>query len=128
VVCHVPLSGEDGFVLTLFRVGFGGIRPRESLILDALYPHLRNLFSARISPAETQSRRIWQVARDGALTPREEEILFCPCRRLSAREIADRLHMSRRTAEKHLENLYAKLRVTSRGEVRAQLLGERENS
>ena len=122
IVCHVPLSGADGFMLALYRAGSGGIRQKESATLDTLYPHLRNLFSARLSPTDALRRRVTYAARGVALTPREEEVLFLLCQRLSAREIAEQLHISRRTVEKHVEHVYAKLGVTDRHVVRAQLL------
>lgn len=48
------------------------------------------------------------------LSPREEEVLLLVRRGLSSAEIADVLCLSRRTVEKHLENIYCKLGVDNR--------------
>jgi DNA-binding CsgD family transcriptional regulator len=56
------------------------------------------------------------------LTAREEEVLREATRGLSSAEIADTLVISRRTVEKHLENIYGKLGVDSRGAAVARAL------
>lgn len=51
------------------------------------------------------------------LTPREEEVLELVADGLANREIAERLGISTRTAQKHLENLFKKLGVHDRTEL-----------
>jgi DNA-binding CsgD family transcriptional regulator len=56
------------------------------------------------------------------LTRRELEVAALAARNLSSREIADRLFLSVRTVDNHLQRVYAKLGVTSRDEL-ADALG-----
>ncbi|MFI8931728.1 LuxR C-terminal-related transcriptional regulator [Streptomyces sp. NPDC053474] len=56
-----------------------------------------------------------------ALTPREREVAALVARGLSNREIAERLVISKRTADTHVERILAKLDVTSRADVPAAL-------
>jgi DNA-binding CsgD family transcriptional regulator len=51
------------------------------------------------------------------LTPREGEITSLAARRLSNREIAERLVVSVRTVDNHLHSAYAKLGISGRGEL-----------
>lgn len=51
-----------------------------------------------------------------ALSERERAVLECLARGLPNRQIAERLHISPRTVERHCESLYAKLAVHSRTE------------
>jgi DNA-binding NarL/FixJ family response regulator len=48
------------------------------------------------------------------LTPREQEVLQLLARGLSNKEIAQRLTISPRTVNFHLDNIYSKLHVNSR--------------
>ena len=52
--------------------------------------------------------------RPAGLSNREIEVLQLLTRACSNREIAEQLHISRRTAEHHVQNTYAKIGVTSR--------------
>jgi HD-GYP domain-containing protein (c-di-GMP phosphodiesterase class II) len=52
--------------------------------------------------------------RPAGLSNRELEVLQLVARACSNREIAEQLHISRRTAEHHVQNTYAKIGVTSR--------------
>lgn len=53
-------------------------------------------------------------AGDDALTSREREIASLVASGLSNRQIADRLFISRRTVDAHVNHIYAKLRISSR--------------
>ena len=52
------------------------------------------------------------------LSPREVEICSLLARRLTTEEIATTLVISRRTVEKHVENIFEKLGVRSREQLR----------
>jgi HD-GYP domain-containing protein (c-di-GMP phosphodiesterase class II) len=55
-----------------------------------------------------------RAERPGGLSEREVEVLRLVARGLSNREIADRLIVSRRTAEHHVQHIYDKIGVSSR--------------
>ena len=52
--------------------------------------------------------------RGGALSPRESQILSLVAAGLGNREIAEQLHLSRYTVERHIKHIYRKLLVSSR--------------
>jgi DNA-binding NarL/FixJ family response regulator len=51
------------------------------------------------------------------LTVREREVANLAAQRLSAHEIAERLHVSRRTVDSHLAKIYTKLGIRSKIEL-----------
>ena len=52
-----------------------------------------------------------------ALTPRERDIASFAARGLSSKEIAERLYLSVRTVNNHLQSVYSKLGVAGRHEL-----------
>jgi DNA-binding CsgD family transcriptional regulator len=70
------------------------------------------------SGADAESQVPEQLRRLG-VTARESEVLRLACERLSNREIAERLHLSTRTVEKHVASLLSKLDMSSRKELGA---------
>lgn len=68
--------------------------------------------------------RAWPT-RHGDLTKRETEVLALLAAGCSNAEIADRLYISRRTAEHHVASILSKLGVRSRAEAVAHALRER---
>ena len=54
---------------------------------------------------------------DGSLTPRETEVLRLVAKGLSARQIAERLTLSHRTVENHVQNSLRKLQLSNRVEL-----------
>jgi predicted ATPase len=69
------------------------------------------------SPAPARSR-----SRSGeTLTPREREVAGLVAQGLSNREVAQRLAMSKRTADTHVERILAKLGIASRTQIPAAL-------
>ena len=63
----------------------------------------------------------------GPLSPRESQILSLVAAGLGNREIAEQLHLSRYTVERHIKHIYRKLLVSSRTKAvhaaRARLVG-----
>jgi DNA-binding NarL/FixJ family response regulator len=55
-----------------------------------------------------------RASRPGGLSEREVEVLRLVARGLSNREVAERLVVSPRTAEHHVQHIYAKIGVSSR--------------
>jgi DNA-binding CsgD family transcriptional regulator len=89
--------------------------------------------SARVAAARAA---LWLAKCEGArpptmltapqavdLTPREREIALLATAGASSREIADRLVISVRTVDNHLQNAYRKLGVTRRKDL-PRVLGE----
>jgi DNA-binding CsgD family transcriptional regulator len=72
--------------------------------------------AAAAAVVETAGQRVRRrrELRPAGLTDREIEVLRLVSRACSNREIAEQLHISRRTAEHHVQNTYAKIGVTSR--------------
>jgi len=58
-----------------------------------------------------------EEALDG-LTPREREVFFLASRGLRNSEIAEELYLSEKTIKTHLRNIYNKLNLTSKAELR----------
>ena len=52
------------------------------------------------------------------LTIREKDVYRLAAKGYTAVYIASRLHLSKRTVETHLESIYRKLGITSRGQLR----------
>ncbi|MDG4865516.1 helix-turn-helix transcriptional regulator, partial [Streptomyces sp. T-3] len=63
------------------------------------------------------------VGGAAALTRREREVALLAAESLSNREIAERLVISKRTVDAHLERILAKLGIASRGEIAGRLGG-----
>ena len=89
---------------------------------DRSSPKLKLLYVGHIGPDENLLRLIeGDLGSDQAVlrqkllvTEREAEVLLWIARGKSNRDIADILHLSPRTVNKHLEQIYAKLGVENR--------------
>jgi DNA-binding CsgD family transcriptional regulator len=57
------------------------------------------------------------------LSAREREVALLAAGGLTSKEIAEKLFLSSRTVENHLQRVYVKLGVTGRAELAAQLGG-----
>ncbi len=61
-------------------------------------------------PAATGKRQV----NPGGLTRREVEVLRLAARGLTTQEIADRLYISPKTADHHIQHIYGKIGVSTR--------------
>lgn len=95
-------AGAKGFILKN-----SGIQDVESAIQQIMDG--KNYFSQEILDGllKNFSRKSHKVKKT-ELSEREEEILYQICKGLSNQEIADLLHISKRTVDKHRENLLFK--------------------
>jgi len=95
-------AGAKGFILKN-----SGIQDVESAIQQIMDG--KNYFSQEILDGllKNFSRKSHKVKKT-ELSEREEEILYQICKGLSNQQIADLLHISKRTVDKHRENLLFK--------------------
>jgi HD-GYP domain-containing protein (c-di-GMP phosphodiesterase class II) len=70
------------------------------------------LVAAGHGEPEARARRRLQYP--GGLSRREVEVLRLAARGLTTRQIAERLHISPKTADHHIQHIYAKIRVSTR--------------
>jgi DNA-binding CsgD family transcriptional regulator len=93
-------------------------------ILDVLHQHLGNLYTIlhgkedMAGPAPSAHAI---AERFHVLSQREAELCCLLARRLTTAEIATSLFISRRTVERHIEDIFDKLNVHSRGQLRVTL-------
>ena len=94
----------------------------DSLVL--IEDYLNSLFASfekLRSPHEHQLSAERLTDRFGDLSPREAEVCSLVAARLNTAEMAARLFISRRTVERHVENIFQKLDVRSREQLRFRL-------
>lgn len=99
---------------------------REQAILFHLRPHLHNLYSIHAKLAGLPAAGLYAAELAGdcrMLSKREAEVARLLCQRLSAMEIATRLLISPHTAQRHIANIYEKLKVGNRRQLLLKLLG-----
>ena len=95
-------AGAKGFILKN-----SGVQEVESAIKHIIEG--KNYFSQEILSGLLKSiNRKKQPSKSTELSEREEEVLYQICKCSSNREIADTLHISKRTVDKHRENLLLK--------------------
>jgi HD-GYP domain-containing protein (c-di-GMP phosphodiesterase class II) len=63
---------------------------------------------------ESAGQRVPRLARPHGLTDREAQVLALLARGLQTKQVAKRLGISAKTADRHIQNLYAKVGVSSR--------------
>ncbi|MEX1135194.1 MAG: HD domain-containing phosphohydrolase [Acidimicrobiia bacterium] len=88
----------------------------EQLAADAAAGHLDGECTAAVLAAAGQRRPVVTPWPDG-LSDREIEVLRLVAHGFSNKEIAEQLYVSRRTAEHHVQHIYAKVGVSSRAGV-----------
>ena len=95
---------------------------RDRAVLDVIRPHLAQSYRNAIERTalrertEAAERAIWSAsaACPASLTWREREVLILVAEGKTNLQIADRLSLSPRTVQKHLEHIYDKVGVRSR--------------
>jgi DNA-binding CsgD family transcriptional regulator len=78
-------------------------------------------FAAALAEQSSDFRLRRPASRSGDLTERERAVAEAAAGRESSKEIADRLGLSVRTVDNHLANVYRKLGVGGRAELRGEL-------
>jgi len=113
VIALTMYSDEDYFIRMIhagakgFILKNSGIREVEEAILNVVAGN--SYFSREILNVLVQGiSRKKKVIKSGELSEREEEVLYQICKGLSNKEIADKLFISKRTVDKHRENILLK--------------------
>jgi DNA-binding NarL/FixJ family response regulator len=79
----------------------------RAMDLDAAVAYARAQIAEAQQPAPVS-------ARPGRLSPREVEVLRLMADGLTTRDIADRLFISAKTADRHIQNIYTKIGTSTR--------------
>jgi DNA-binding NarL/FixJ family response regulator len=106
---------SDHYIVTLIEKGANGYLSKNTdpeEVKNAVITVARNDFYFNDATIKAMHKNLAGKHRAGlpgeALTDREKEVLELICRELTAGEIADRLYISRRTAEGHRNSLLQK--------------------
>jgi DNA-binding NarL/FixJ family response regulator len=113
-IIALSMDGEEEYYTKMIGAGArgfivknSGIREVEEAIRSVMED--RNYFSQEILSGLVKNlTRKKKPNREGELTDREMEVLYHICKGLSNKEIADTLFLSKRTVDKHRENLLMK--------------------
>jgi DNA-binding NarL/FixJ family response regulator len=98
---HRPALGRDGAAAELRLMAADG-----GLDADAV---------ERVLVAAGHRRAATRAALPAGLTKREAEVLRLLALGMTVRQVADRLVISTKTAEHHVEHIYSKIGVSTRG-------------
>jgi DNA-binding CsgD family transcriptional regulator len=119
LLCVVEADDRAGRILTLSR-SRPGFADRDRELVDLLAPHLAREERRPVRPVTGGPVEV--------LTAREREVAGLVARAATDREIARRLGISPRTVQKHLQQVYRKLDLTSRTELMVHLTGRTPGS
>lgn len=93
-------------------------------ILKSVRRHrLEIAYYAGQEPFVNNPETVAATCKRHSLTQKETEIAQLICLRMKYREIADKLFISPRTVDKHVENIFNKVKVTTRAELVRKLNG-----
>jgi predicted ATPase/DNA-binding CsgD family transcriptional regulator len=108
-------------VMAACEAALGGKRLGELFTKGAVHP-LDTVVSFALSDGgDPAAEAATRIRLPGQLTAREREIASLVAAGLSNRQIAERLFISRRTVDAHLEHIFGKLGITSRVMLTIQL-------
>lgn len=113
-IIALSMYGDENYYTPMINAGAKGFILKNSGIQDvetAIHNVIsgNNYFSQEILNRLLNGiRKKSKTKKSDELTEREEEVLFHICKGLSNQEIADTLYLSKRTIDKHRENLLAK--------------------
>ena len=116
-------AAADGFVMP-FVENYRYLRP---LLAEAVHSDLIHRITTLGAAAEDRRSRSSCPALPG-LTPREQEIASLAARRLSNREIAEKLHLSEGSVKQYISQIYSKLAITGDTRLKRQRLAELINT
>ena len=113
-IIALSMYGDENYYTPMINAGAKGFILKNSGIQDvetAIHNVIsgNNYFSQEILNRLLNGiRKKSKTKKSDELTEREEEVLFHICKGLSNQEIADTLYLSKRTVDKHRENLLGK--------------------
>lgn len=113
-IIALSMYGDENYYTPMINAGAKGFILKNSGIQDvetAIHNVIsgNNYFSQEILNRLLNGiRKKSKTKKSNELTEREEEVLFHICKGLSNQEIADTLYLSKRTVDKHRENLLGK--------------------
>jgi HD-GYP domain-containing protein (c-di-GMP phosphodiesterase class II) len=97
------LSAEDASTELRRLASTGVVEPRASRAVLVAAGH-----------GEPRSRTVTRAKHPGGLTLRQVDVLRLASRGLTTQQIADRLHISTKTADHHIQHIYTKIGVSTR--------------
>jgi DNA-binding NarL/FixJ family response regulator len=125
-VLVLSASAEQGDVLAAVRAGASGYLVKSAQVAELVDAVERTAAGQAVFGPELAGlvlgefrRREREAPADPgpAITPRETEVLRLVAKGLTARRIAERLGLSHRTVENHVQNVLRKLQLTNRVEL-----------
>lgn len=113
---------EPQALLGFFRSREGGdFDKRDTYVLEVLREPLENCLHRLDGRADRRAQDLRLRASGLGLTPREAEVAALVGAGMDTGPICDTLHIAPSTLNKHLANIFAKLRVNSRAQLRTRL-------
>lgn len=115
-IIALSMYSDEDYYTQMIEAGAKGFILKNSGIQDveAALQHVvegKNYFSQEILDSLLKSlNRKQQRSKRSELSEREEEVLYLICKGMSNQEIAEKLFISKRTVDKHRENLLSKTR------------------
>lgn len=114
LVAEEALAGGWGTPVEWLRLAEDYFHSVEIPVVAAACRSLLRRSGIRVTQRRTGVDEIPQSLRSAGVTAREYEVLQLLIERLGNREIADRLHLSQRTVEKHVSSLISKTGLPNR--------------